>query len=241
MMQWLVEITNGIGTSGISALLIGLMVFSVSAIFHGRKVVKERPNNRQYLLAAMVPLLTGTSYLSILLGTGVMELADGRIYHIARWIDACFVSPLIVLNIVLLLGPLKGKQAHLTTFMLTAIILTMAGGLFAGLQTDPVIGWIWYGYGSLAYLGSVVLLLITIPKAAEQKNSISLNQLTAYRRYASVFVVLSLAFPVIWFFTPAALGQLTLDGEVIAFLPFDLATKVGLMVFVSRAGERLQG
>ncbi|HKL14980.1 MAG TPA: bacteriorhodopsin, partial [Balneolaceae bacterium] len=182
----------------------------------------------------------GTSYLSILLGTGVIELADGRIYHIARWIDACVVSPLIVLNIVLLLGPLKGKLAHLTTFMLTAIILTMAGGLFAGLQTDPVIGWVWYGYGSLAYLGSVVLLLITIPKVAEQK-SLSPDRLRAYRRYASLFVVISLAFPVIWFFTPAALGQLTLDGEVIAFLPFDLATKVGLMVVVTRAGGRLQG
>src|SRR6056297_1748144 len=240
MMQWLVEITNGIGTSGISALLIGLMVFSVSAIFHGRKVVKERPNNRQYLLASMVPLLTGTSYLSILLGTGTLELTDGRIYHIARWIDACFVSPLIVLNIVLLLGPLKGKLAHITTLLLTAIILTMAGGLFAGLQTDPVIGWVWYGYGSLAYLGSVVLLLITIPKVAEQK-SLSPDRLRAYRRYASLFVAISLAFPVIWFFTPAALGQLTLDGEVIAFLPFDLATKVGLMVVVTRAGGRLQG
>lgn len=239
MIQWLVGINNGIGTSGISALLIGLTVFSGSVIFHGRKVVRGRANGRHYLLAVMVPVLTGTSYLSILLGTGVLELTDGRIYHIARWIDACFVSPLIVLNIVLLLGPLKGKLAHLTTLLLTAIVLTMAGGLFAGLQTDPVIGWVWYGYGSLAYLGSVVLLLNTIPKAAEQK-SVSQDQLRAYRRYASVFVVLSLAFPVIWFFTPAALGQLTLDGEIIAFLPFDLATKVGLMVFVSRAGERLQ-
>ena len=240
MIQWFVEINNGVDTSGISALFIGLAVFSFSVIFHGRKVVKGQPNNRQYLLAAVVPVLTGTSYLSILLGTGVLELVDGRIYHIARWIDACVVSPLIVLNIVLLLGPLKEKLAHLTTLLLTAIVLTMVGGLFAGLQTDPVIGWIWYGYGSLAYLGSVVLLLITIPKAAEQKNSVSPDRLRSYRRYASVFVVLSLAFPVIWFFTPAALGQLTLDGEVIAFLPFDLATKVGLMVFVSRAGERLQ-
>src|SRR6056297_756781 len=241
MIQWLADIHNGLGVTGISALLVGLAVFIGSIWYHGSKLIGSQSGSRHYLLATLIPLLTGTSYLSILLGTGVLELTDGRIYHIARWIDACFVSPLIVLNIVLLLGPLKGKQAHLTTFMLTAIILTMAGGLFAGLQTDPVIGWIWYGYGSLAYLGSVVLLLITIPKAAEQKNSISLNQLTAYRRYASVFVVLSLAFPVIWFFTPAALGQLTLDGEVIAFLPFDLATKVGPMVFVSGAGERLQG
>ena len=238
-MQWLVEINNGLDTSGISALLFGIMVFSGSVYFHGKKVLDGRSDNRQYVLAAIIPVLTATSYLSILLGAGVLELANGRVYHIARWIDACFVSPLIVLNIVLLLGPLKGKLAHLTTLMLTAIILTMAGGLFAGLQTEPVIGWIWYGYGSLAYLGSVVLLLFTIPKAAEQK-SLSLDRLRAYRRYASIFVLISLAFPVIWFFTPAALNQLTLDGEVIAFLPFDLATKVGLMVYVSRIGERLQ-
>ena len=240
MIQWLADIHNGLGVTGISALLVGLAVFIGSIWYHGSKLIGSQSGSRHYLLATLIPLLTGTSYLSILLGTGVIELADGRIYHIARWIDACVVSPLIVLNIVLLLGPLKGKLAHLTTFMLTAIILTMAGGLFAGLQTDPVIGWVWYGYGSLAYLGSVVLLLITIPKVAEQK-SLSPDRLRAYRRYASLFVVISLAFPVIWFFTPAALGQLTLDGEVIAFLPFDLATKVGLMVVVSRAGGRLQG
>jgi len=240
MIQWLADIHNGLGVTGISALLVGLAVFIGSIWYHGSKLIGSQSGSRHYLLATLIPLLTGTSYLSILLGTGVIELADGRIYHIARWIDACVVSPLIVLNIVLLLGPLKGKLAHLTTFMLTAIILTMAGGLFAGLQTDPVIGWVWYGYGSLAYLGSVVLLLITIPKVAEQK-SLSPDRLRAYRRYASLFVVISLAFPVIWFFTPAALGQLTLDGEVIAFLPFDLATKVGLMVVVTRAGGRLQG
>ena len=240
MIQWLADIHNGLGVTGISALLVGLAVFIGSIWYHGSKLTGSQSGSRHYLLATLIPLLTGTSYLSILLGTGVIELADGRIYHIARWIDACVVSPLIVLNIVLLLGPLKGKLAHLTTFMLTAIILTMAGGLFAGLQTDPVIGWVWYGYGSLAYLGSVVLLLITIPKVAEQK-SLSPDRLRAYRRYASLFVVISLAFPVISFFTPAALGQLTLDGEVIAFLPFDLATKVGLMVVVTRAGGRLQG
>jgi len=240
MIQWLADIHNGLGVTGISALHVGLAVFIGSIWYHGSKLIGSQSGSRHYLLATLIPLLTGTSYLSILLGTGVIELADGRIYHIARWIDACVVSPLIVLNIVLLLGPLKGKLAHLTTFMLTAIILTMAGGLFAGLQTDPVIGWVWYGYGSLAYLGSVVLLLITIPKVAEQK-SLSPDRLRAYRRYASLFVVISLAFPVIWFFTPAALGQLTLDGEVIAFLPFDLATKVGLMVVVTRAGGRLQG
>ncbi|MFW6348604.1 MAG: bacteriorhodopsin, partial [Cyclonatronaceae bacterium] len=94
------------------------------------------------------------------------------------------------------------------------------------------------GYGSLAYLGSVVWLLFIIPKTADLM-SVAPGRLRAYRRYAFIFVVISLAFPIIWFFTPAALGQLSLNGEVIAFLPFDLATKVGLMFFVSRTGERL--
>ncbi|WP_340102861.1 bacteriorhodopsin [Rhodohalobacter sp. 8-1] len=237
-MNWVNEINNGLNTPGIAALLTGLFVFAGSAFYHVIKVVKGQTKDWQTFLAALVPMITGTTYLTILLGSGAMQLSDGRIFHIARWIDACFVSPLIILSIVLLLGPLIRKLTRPVTLLLIANFLTMFGGLLAGLQTEPVIGWIWYGYGLLAYLGCVLLLLFTIPKAAE-KLSVDPGRLKAYRRFAAIYVLITLAFPVIWLFTPAALGQLTLNGEVIAFLPFDLATKVGLMIFVARKGKRL--
>lgn len=237
-MQWLVDINNGIDESGITALVTGLLVFCGAIFYHTIKIKPEKTGYWHHVIAALIPLLTGTAYLSIVLGTGTLELSNGRIYHIARWLDACLVSPLILFNIVLLLGPSIRKLAHLITLLLITNLLTMVGGLFAGLQVDPFVSWIWYGYGSLAYLGSIWLLLKSIPAAAERL-SISQKRLTAYRRYALFYVGISLAFPVIWFFTPAALGQLSLNGEVIAFLPFDLATKVGLMFFVARDGGRL--
>lgn len=237
-MNWLIEINNGLSTPGIIALLIGLFVFAGSAIFHARKVVTGQTAGWQTFLAALIPVITGTTYLTLLMGPGAVELSDGRIFHVARWIDAGIVSPLIILNITLLLRPLSPKLTRLVSLLLIANFLTMFGGLLAGLQTEPVIGWIWYGYGSLAYLGSVFLLLFAIPKSAEQL-SVAPSRLKAYRRYAAIYIGITLAFPIIWLFTPAALGQLTLNGEVIAFLPFDLATKVGLMIFVARKGERL--
>ncbi len=112
----------------------------------------------------------------------------------------------------------------------------MLGGLWAGLQTNITVSWIWYGYGSLAYLGAIGLLLAGIPTYARQLH-IGYQRLKTFRRYAVIFVGVSLAFPLIWILTPAALGVLNLDGEVIAFLPFDLATKVVLMYSVVRAGE----
>lgn len=237
-MHLLNEINNGLSTPGIAALFTGLLVFAGSAFFHIRKIVTGQTKGWQTFLAGLVPVITGTTYLTILLGSGAVQLSDGRIFHIARWIDACFVSPLIILSIVLLLGPLSRKLTFLLTFLLIANFLTMFGGLLAGLQTEPVIGWFWYGYGSLAYLGSVLLILFTIPKTAEQI-SVAPGRLKAYRLYSAIFIGITLAFPIIWFFTPAALGQLTLNEEVIAFLPFDLATKVGLMIFVAHKGERL--
>lgn len=237
-MHLLNEINNGLSTPGIAALFTGMLVFAGSAFFHVRKIVAGQTKDWQTFLAALVPVITGTTYMTILLGSGVEQLSDGRIFHIARWIDACFVSPLIILSIVLLLGPLTRKLMCLVTLLLIANFLTMFGGLLAGLQTEPVIGWLWYGYGSLAYLGCVLLLLFTIPKTAEQL-SVAASRVKAYRLYSAIYIGITLAFPVIWLFTPAALGQLTLNGEVIAFLPFDLATKVGLMIFVARKGERL--
>lgn len=237
-MDWLNPSNNGLSTSGSVALLIGLVVFIGSAAFHARKVVGRSDSKWHASMATLVPMLISTTYLSILLGTGVIELDNGRIFHVARWIDACFGTPLIILSILLLLGPLTGRLLRIVMLLLALDVLTMLGGLLAGLQTEPMIAWIWYGYGSLAYLGVVLLLLFTVPQFAQQTAGSS-TRLRAYRRYAAIFVGLSLAFPVVWFFTPAALGQLSLDGEVMAFLPFDLATKVGLMFAVTQAGERL--
>lgn len=230
------EINNGLDAAGNLALLTGLLVFAGSAVFHARKMLITEAAGWQRFLAAVVPMLTGTTYLTILLGPGAVELADGRIYHLARWIDAGIVSPLILLNISLLLGRLSDKLLRLVILLLLSNVLTMLGGLLAGLQTEAFVGWLWYGYGSLAYLGSLLLLFIAIPKEARQ-TSIAARRVNAYRRYAALFTGITLAFPLIWLFTPAALAQLTLNGEVMAFLPFDLATKVGLMIFVTRTGE----
>lgn len=232
------EINNGLSASGSAALLVGLLVFAGSAFFHTRNLLNSESTGWQCFLAAIVPMLTGTTYLTILLGPGAVELADGRIYHAARWIDASIVSPLILLNVSLLLGPLTGKLLRLVILLLLSNVLTMFGGLLAGWQTEAVMGWFWYGYGSLAYLASILLLFVAIPQTARHQ-SVAPHRLNAYRRFAVLYTVITLAFPLIWLFTPAALGQLTLNGEVIAFLPFDLATKVALVIFVARTGESM--
>lgn len=237
-MYLLNEINNGLSASGSAALLVGLFVFAGSAFFHARNLLNSESTGWQCFLAAIVPMLTGTTYLTILLGPGAVELADGRIYHAARWIDASIVSPLILLNISLLLGPLTGKLWRLVILLLLTNVLTMLGGLLAGWQTEAAMGWLWYGYGSLAYFACIWLLFVSIPQTAG-KHSVAARRLKAYRRYAALYTVITLAFPLIWLFTPAALGQLTLDGEVMAFLPFDLATKVVLLIFATRRGESI--
>jgi len=238
-MRWTEHIHNGLHSPGAAALLIGLLVFAGAAGWCARTVLRSPEPRWQALLAALIPVFTGTAYLSILLGLGAVELADGRIFHFARWVDACFGTPLIILNVILLLGPLSRSMIPTVILLLAADILTMLGGLWAGLQTDALTGWIWYGYGSLAYLGVILLLLIRLPGFASTLEVAS-HRLRSFKRYALLFVIISLAFPLIWLFTPAALNWLSLDGEVIAFLPFDLTTKVVLMYAVTREGERLR-
>ncbi len=108
-MQWIEGADNGLTTPGMIALIIGMLVFAWAVSVQVRKLIGFGDPSWQALLAALVPILTGTTYLSIFLGTGVVQLSDGRIFHVARWIDACFGTPLILLNILLLLGPLPKK------------------------------------------------------------------------------------------------------------------------------------
>lgn len=69
-------------------------------------------------------------------------------------------------GLLLVLGPPTPGSGPCWVGLLVADVLTMLGGLIAGLQARDAVAWLWFGYGSVAFVVVLALPLIGLSRAA---------------------------------------------------------------------------
>ncbi|RLM57017.1 sensory rhodopsin-2 [Halobellus sp. Atlit-31R] len=179
-------------------------------------------------LAAVLFGVTGIAalaYLSMALGYGTMEVA-GTTIEVVRYADWLLTTPLMVLYLGLLAQP--GRRV-LSALVVVDVIVVLAG--VAATALGGLVGYAFFGIGSLAYLVLVALLVGTLPRRASFETS---QQEASFTTLRNLTVVVWTLYPVVWLLAPTGVGLLLTDTEVLVLSYLDFVSKVGFVAVAVR-------
>ncbi|PSP70651.1 rhodopsin [Halobacteriales archaeon QH_9_66_26] len=186
----------------------------------------DRRKQDHYIITIFIPAIAFTMYLAMALGFGLTSVSVGgetlSIYW-ARYADWVFTTPLLLLDLALLVGASRNAIATLVgldvAMIGTGLIATLTGGeggvLGVGAQRL-----IWWGISTAFLLVLLYLLFGPIDRGSGDASSL-------FGRLRTLLVILWLAYPVLWLIGTEGLGLLPLFWETAAFMVLDLTAKVG--------------
>ena len=186
----------------------------------------DRRKQDHYIITIFIPAIAFTMYLAMALGFGLTSVSVGgetlSIYW-ARYADWVFTTPLLLLDLALLVGASRNAIATLVgldvAMIGTGLIATLTGGeggvLGVGAQRL-----IWWGISTAFLLVLLYFLFGPIDRKSGDASSL-------FGRLRTLLVVLWLAYPVLWLIGTEGLGLLPLFWETAAFMVLDLTAKVG--------------
>lgn len=198
-----------VGTAGMS---VGAAVFLIL----GRKSDSE---GRDFVLITFfIALVAATAYLAMALGQGSITI-DGRELFYARYIDWLITTPLLLLDLAILV---RAKRT-VTTWLIGLDIYMIGTGLIAGL-TPGNERYIWFTVSSVAFVAIVGILARGFrAMAVAQGPGVS----ATFTRLAGLTIGLWTLYPVVWIFGTEGTGAMSLTTEVAMFTVLDLLAKVG--------------
>ncbi|WP_051254743.1 bacteriorhodopsin [Halobacillus kuroshimensis] len=177
----------------------------------------------EYIIAMIIPLWSGTAYLSIALGQGVLQEPDQTIYF-ARYLDWVVTTPLLLLALALtamFYEPKKDKA--LIGGLITADVFMILTGLIADFSNDTL-KYVWYGLGIAALL--IVLYIIWYPlRKMADKSGDGLKR--HYRRMAAYLTSFWVLYPTAWVLGPSGVGAFEEVMEITAFIVLPILSKLG--------------
>ena len=222
-----------IGTAG---MLLGMLYFLAKGWG------EEDPGMQEfYIITTFIPAIAFTSYLSMALGYGVIDIPNHEdpIYW-ARYADWLFTTPLLLIDLALLAGAGRNTIATLVgldvAMIITGLVGAMNGEAAAGLSVDAI-RVIWWGVSTGFFLVLLYFLLGTLSDVAGDTPQ-EVGSLFSVLR--NLTAVLWTAYPIVWIVGSEGLGLVGLYPETAAFMVLDLSAKVGFGIILLRSRETLQ-
>jgi bacteriorhodopsin len=225
-----------LGTLG---MFLGMLAF----IGMGWNETDER-KIEHYIITIMIPAIAFTMYLAMALGFGLTSVTvNGETLPIywARYADWLFTTPLLLLDLALLIGASRNAIATLigldVLMIGTGAIATLTGGAGGVLGVGGQ-RLVWWGV-STGFL--LVLLYVLFGSLGERADRASGEAKSLFGRLRTILVVLWLAYPVLWLVGTEGLGLLPLYWETAAFMVLDLSAKVGFGYVLLRGVGVVEG
>jgi bacteriorhodopsin len=225
-----------IGTAG---MFLGMLYFIASGW-------GETNEKRQefYIVTIFITAIAFVNYLAMALGFGVTTVTVGTeqlpIYW-ARYTDWFFTTPLLLLDLGLLVGASRNELVTLVgldaAMIGTGALATLTGDWatvgFIGVEAQRLI---WWGISTALLLVLLYFLYGTLADKARQLGSAARSTFGTLR---TVVVVLWLVYPVWWLIGTEGLGAVGLGIETAGFMVLDLAAKVGFGFVLLSSREAL--
>ena len=191
--------------------LTGLGLFSLAATYF---LLAHR--QKSFNSAFLVSFITIISYLLMYEGTVVSIGAEGGAVYATRWLFYALSCTLLMYEIGRVLDiPLAERIFHL---YLTVIVMTT--GAAAAYYTDLTMMLVFFAVSTIAYL----LLIYPLLTAA-----------SPHRSAVAKYIIFGwTGFPVAFLLAPDGFGLITAAAAAIAYLAFDLFTKVVFYLDLNR-------
>lgn len=195
--------------------------------------VEDPEAKKFYAITTLVPAIAFTMYLSMLLGYGVTMVPFGGEEHPiywARYADWLFTTPLLLLDLALLVDADRG-----TILALVGADGIMIGtGLIGALTQVYQFRFVWWAVSTAAMLYILYVLFFGFTqKASEMQEDVA----STFKVLRNLTIVLWSAYPVVWLVGSEGVGIVPLGVETLLFMVLDVSAKVGfgLLLLRSRA------
>jgi bacteriorhodopsin len=208
----------------------------------------RREDKDHFVVAFFITVIAACSYYAMAVGNldyRVADRAEGSSFvaQLPRYVDWTLTTPLLLLSVALIaLPPLKNfyesreRQTAILSLMF-ADALMIVTGIFATLNGDPSVKYIWYGISCGFYVATAFILL-SVLKRGRQRGGKAPN-VKAAQGLGAYLLLLWLAYPIVWIFGPQgwSLWGETADAAIFMFL--DWAAKVIFGIMLSLAVLRI--
>lgn len=205
---------------------LGTIYFMIRA-----KGVEDPDAKKFYAITTLVPAIAFAMYLSMLLGYGLTMVPFGGEEHPiywARYADWLFTTPLLLLDLALLVDADRGTILALVG----ADGLMIGTGLIGALTQVYQYRFIWWAVSTVAMLYILYVLFFGFTtKANEMRQEVG----STFRVLRNLTVVLWSAYPVVWLVGSEGLGVVPLNLETLLFMVLDVSAKVGFGILLLRS------
>lgn len=220
-----------VGSESLWLWLGTLGMFLGMLAFIGMGWGEEDPRQQEhYIITIFIPAIAFTMYLAMALGFGLTSVSVGGetlpIYW-ARYADWLFTTPLLLIDLALLIGASRNTIATLVgldvAMIGTGLIATLTGGEGGalGIGAQRII---WWAISTAFLLVLLYLLFVSLQRRASEASG---EASALFGRLRGILTVLWLAYPVLWLVGTEGLGFIPLYWETAAFMVLDLSAKVG--------------
>jgi bacteriorhodopsin len=207
------------GTAGMS---VGALVFLVL----GRGA--RGGSQDVFMVTFFVAAVAATAYLAMALDQG-RTMIDGREVFYARYVDWLITTPLLLIDLAILVR----ASRSLTTWLVGLDVYMIGTGLIAGLTSGGK-RYVWFAVSSVAFVAIVGILVGRFLALARDGGTETSRTFT---RLAGLTVGLWSLYPVVWLLGTEGTGAVGLTTEVAMFAVLDLLAKIGfgVILLTSRA------
>ncbi|WP_299036115.1 bacteriorhodopsin [uncultured Pseudokineococcus sp.] len=172
----------------------------------------------EYVVAAAIPVWSGTWYAVMALGGGQTEVA-GQTTYWARYVDWVVTTPLLLVALALTAThALPRFPRRLVAALVAADVVMITAGALADLAEAAAWRYALHGLGWLGLVAVLALVWGPLRRLAEQQPP---AMAAAFRRVALLLSLLWLGYPLVWLLGPSGLGLVgqTTDTALFVLLP----------------------
>lgn len=206
-------------------LLLGTVLMGLGTLYFLARGygVKDKEAKRFYAVTTLIPAIAFASYLAMLLQYGVGEFAvagEMRTIYWARYADWLFTTPLLLLDLALLVDADRGSLLGL----IGADAFMIVTGLVGATAQVVAFRYVWWAVSTAALLYILYVLFFGFTQKLTEMQS---ERAGTFRILRNLVVVLWSIYPVWWLLGTEGAGVVPLTVETLGFMVLDVSAKVG--------------
>jgi bacteriorhodopsin len=214
-------------------LLLGTVLMALGTLYfivrgYG---VEDEEAKKFYAITTLIPAIAFASYLAMLLGYGVWDMSvagETRPIYWARYADWLFTTPLLLLDLALLVDADRGTLYGLVGADAFMIITGLVGA------TEPVFAFrfVWWAVSTAALLYILYVLFFGFTKKLKDMEQ---ERSSTFRLLRNLTVVLWAIYPIWWLLGTEGATVVPLFVETLGFMILDVSAKVGFGFILLRS------
>ena len=201
----------------------------------------DRRRQEFYIVTIFITAIAFVNYLAMALGFGltIVEVGGEELpIYWARYTDWFFTTPLLLIDLGLLVGANRNELSSLVGLDMlmigTGVVATLSAG--PGFLSEGARRLIWWGI-STGFL--LVLLYMLYGSLDEKASKLTGDAASTFSTLRTLIVVVWLVYAVWWIVGTEGLQLVSLNIETAGFMVLDLVAKVGFGIILLSSREVL--